>query len=219
MTKKKKGALIISAIALVALIVVGGTLAYFTSQDTATNVFTLGKVKGDLTETTVEGKDDNNNIIKPGISTDTGIEYDKILPGDKLSKIPVVTLATDSEDAYVRVKLEVNVTNGTLTADQKKELTSTCLDLQPGWVSVDTDTTETDGSRYVYYQTTLSAGQATDSVFNVVTIPGAWDNSTAEAKFNIVLTADLVQANNFAGQLQKDASGNIISWGDVEIKE
>ncbi|MEG0377665.1 MAG: TasA family protein, partial [Eubacterium sp.] len=108
MTKKKKGALLISALALIAVIVVGGTLAYFTSQDTAKNVFTLGKVSGEITETSTPDPDNN---IKGGRPTEDGIEYDRVLPGDQLSKEPVVRLKAGSEDAYVRVKLTVENTD------------------------------------------------------------------------------------------------------------
>ena len=70
MTKKKKGAILISALALIAVIVIGGTLAYFTDQDDAKNVFTLGKVQGDLTEDTKDYEVDTpgggTHPVKPG---------------------------------------------------------------------------------------------------------------------------------------------------------
>ena len=87
MTKKKKGAILISALALIAVIVIGGTLAYFTDTDDAQNVFTLGNVQGDLTETTTPGTDDTTkHPIKGGTPTDDGIKYDQIEPVDWLSK-------------------------------------------------------------------------------------------------------------------------------------
>ncbi|MBU5302292.1 SipW-dependent-type signal peptide-containing protein [Eubacterium callanderi] len=212
MTKKKKAALLISSLALIAVIVLGGTLAYFTSQDDATNVFTLGKVSGDLTETTKEDTVDGHKV-KPGTATDEGIEYEKVMPGDWLSKEPRVSLKADSEDAYVRVKLEVDVLEGTLNDGQKAEIISAnCLNFGEKWVV---------SGDYIYYQdvlTTKSNGSSqTDPVFTIVKIPGkSWDNEAASAKFTIKVTADLIQADNFT-PVKTD---NVITgWGDVEIKK
>lgn len=222
MTKKKKAALLISALALIAVIVVGGTLAYFTSQDDATNVFTLGKVSGDLTEETKPGEepidpanpDGPKHPVKPGTPTDDGIEYEKVMPGDWLSKEPRVSLKADSEDAYVRVKLEVDVLEGTLNDGQKAEIISAnCLNFGEKWVV---------SGDYIYYQdvlTTKSNGSSqTDPVFTIVKIPGeSWDNDAASAKFTIKVTADLIQADNFTPG--HNAVGQIDSWGNVEIKK
>lgn len=213
MTKKKRAALLISAFALIALLVVGGTLAYFTSQDDATNVFTLGKVSGDLTEDTKEGNVDGHPV-KPGTKTDDGITYDKVMPGDWLSKEPRISLKSDSEDAYVRVKLEVSVLEGTLTDEQKEELISDkCLNFGDKWVV---------SGEYVYYQdmlTTKPSGSAqTDPVFTMVKIPGdTWGNSAAGAKFTIKVTADLIQADNFTPG--HNTAGQIDSWGNVQIEK
>ena len=213
MTKKKKGALLISAFALIALLVVGGTLAYFTSQDDATNVFTLGKVSGELTETTKEDTVDGHPV-KPGAPTEDGIEYEKVLPGDWLSKEPRISLKADSEDAYVRVKLEVEVLEGTLSDAQKAEIISAnCLNFGEKWVV---------SGDYIYYQdvlTTKTTGSSqTDPVFTIVKIPGeTWGNSAAGAKFTIKVTADLIQADNFTPGYNAD--GKIDSWGNVQIEK
>lgn len=223
MTKKKKAALLISALALIAIIVVGGTLAYFTSQDDATNVFTLGKVSGDLTEETKPGvepidpanPDGPKHPVKPGTPTDDGIEYEKVMPGDWLSKEPVVSIKSDSEDAYVRVKLEVENADGKLGDDQKAQLISDeCLNFGSDWVI------GVDG--YVYYQQKLTnkspALTQTAPVFTIVKIPGeGWGNSTAEAKFSIKITADLIQADNFMPG--HNAAEQIDGWGDVQIEK
>ena len=49
MTKKKILVLALS-IAMIAILAVGGSLAYFTSTDDAENTFTIGNVKIDLIE-------------------------------------------------------------------------------------------------------------------------------------------------------------------------
>ena len=219
MTKKKKGAILISALALIAVIVIGGTLAYFTDQDDAKNVFTLGKVQGDLTEDTKDYEVDTpgggTHPVKPGTLTEDGISYDKIVPGDWLSKEPRVSLTGDSEDAYVRVRL--SVPNSTkLNQEQVAELiTAKCLNFGEKWV------VGVDG--YIYYQEKLtrdSSGKSqTDPVFTMVKIPEEWGNSTAEASFEITIQADLVQAENFETSLGHNAAGQIDSWVGVTIEK
>ena len=51
--KKKTILVAASAVMLVAALVVGGTLAYFTDKDNATNTFTVGNVKIDLLESSL----------------------------------------------------------------------------------------------------------------------------------------------------------------------
>lgn len=76
MNKKLK--LGLASLALVGVMVVGGSLAYFTDTDTKNNIVTLGKVDGNLEEDT-----DEENVTK----TEDGLEYeDNITPGKELSK-------------------------------------------------------------------------------------------------------------------------------------
>ena len=49
---KRKISLGIAAVAMVLTVAIGGTLAYFTDRDEATNVITMGKVHISLVETT-----------------------------------------------------------------------------------------------------------------------------------------------------------------------
>ena len=50
---KKKLTLVVTCVVLVAAMVIGGTLAYFTDTDKATNTFTVGNVKMDLLESSL----------------------------------------------------------------------------------------------------------------------------------------------------------------------
>ena len=70
----KKKSILMAAIAvmLVAVLVVGGTLAYFTDTKSATNTFTMGNVKIKLDESNVN--DPNGNRV-------TSNEYTGMLPG------------------------------------------------------------------------------------------------------------------------------------------
>ena len=99
----KKKTILVAAIAvmLVAALVVGGTLAYFTDKDNATNTFTVGNVSIDLNEQQ-KGKNglvpfEQNKQLVPGKSND----------GNAVSKIVTVTNTSKDNDAWVWVELKI----------------------------------------------------------------------------------------------------------------
>ena len=67
---KKKLTAIFLCVALVAIAIVGASLAYFTDKDEATNTFTMGNVKIDLQETF----DPDTAVLRPGSQTTNKIE-------------------------------------------------------------------------------------------------------------------------------------------------
>ena len=84
---KKKITAIALVICLMAVAIVGGSLAYFTDNDSATNVFTTGNVDIDL-----------NEVFDP--------ENAKLLPGIDVQKEVKVT-NVGSENAFVRVHIAI----------------------------------------------------------------------------------------------------------------
>lgn len=93
MSKKK----IISLCLVVCLLAtaIGGTLAYFTDNDSEKNTFTVGNVDIEVTETNaINGEPVKDNAFK------------NLMPGTKITKTPVVT-NNSSEAAYVRVVVRV----------------------------------------------------------------------------------------------------------------
>lgn len=90
----KKKSILVAAIAvmLVAALVVGGTLAYFTDKsDAKVNTFTVGNVKIDL-------KEDKWDPAAPHT----------LVPGASYDKDPTITVKEGSQDAYVFLKLDLN---------------------------------------------------------------------------------------------------------------
>ena len=80
-----KIAALIAAIVLVIGCTAGGTVAWLVSKPAPiTNVFTVGNIKAELTETKKEFK---------------------IVPGVEIAKDPVATVTANSEDCYLFVKL------------------------------------------------------------------------------------------------------------------
>ena len=97
---KKKITALCLCVALLAVAIVGASLAYFTDTDTATNTFTVGNVKIDLIE---QEKTDNGlgeftqeKTLVPGKSND----------GNAVSKI-VTVKNTGKNDAWVWVELRI----------------------------------------------------------------------------------------------------------------
>ena len=66
---KKKLTLVVTCIVLVAAMVIGGTLAYFTDTDKATNTFTVGNVDIKL----VEVFDEKNAQLMPGVDVNKDV--------------------------------------------------------------------------------------------------------------------------------------------------
>lgn len=75
---------------------VSGTIAWLISEETVTNTFTYGDIDITLTETDTENDDDDDP------STNT---YDMV-PGNTITKDPLVTVEADSEDCWLFVKLD-----------------------------------------------------------------------------------------------------------------
>lgn len=69
MNKRKTLALALT-LCMVAILAIGGSLAYFTDTDEETNTFTLGNVKIDL----LEKFDEQNAVLRPGSQTTNKIE-------------------------------------------------------------------------------------------------------------------------------------------------
>lgn len=97
---KKKLTAIALVVALLAVAVIGGTLAYFTDTDSAKNTFTVGNVKIDLIEQekTEQGLVNfkQDKLLVPGKSND----------GNAVSKI-VTVKNTGKNDAWVWVDLKI----------------------------------------------------------------------------------------------------------------
>lgn len=192
--KIKKLLPVMLTVALVAVIGVGATLAYFTDKDDATNVFTMGNVDVDLTE--------------PNFDTEDG-EDDKtisnVMPGQTIAKDPTITLGEDSLDAYIRVKLDVtgfeNVENGD----------AYIADIIDGLDINEEDWYEVDG--YYYFKNALTNAEENANVatlFTEVKIPTSWNNDVADVTFEIVVSVDAVQADNLAEDFfNEDGSWNI----------
>ena len=192
MTKKNILSIVV-ALALVAALAVGATLAFFSDEDTATNTFTMGKVDIDLKES------DNGGETWTG----DGLTFDKLVPGDTTPKMAKVTVAQDSNDCYIAmtVALECNdydAETGKGFTDEEKSMLMTAVENAidaEKWTVVPQD----DGSLLCIYKEACVA-EAEVVLFEKITLPlgdkFVFGNNLAEEEFSLVLNAYAVQADN-----------------------
>jgi predicted ribosomally synthesized peptide with SipW-like signal peptide len=145
--KNKKKIATTFIIILIVLVIVGGVFAYLTSTDTKTNIFTLGRVKIELTE--------------PNFVQDNAIE---LRPGDEIAKDPKIT-NIGKNSAYVYIKVLNPIVN--LSSGEGSLFSYT---INSGWTQLD----EVEQCGYkattYYYNTALSPNASTPTLFNTVSL-------------------------------------------------
>ena len=203
--KNKKIIIALASVAIVAVIAIGGTLAYFTDSDIVDDSLNAGKVKISITEKTA---DTSAVVVKDGNDVVTGIEYSGIMPGDTLSKEPVVVIADDSQKAYIRAKIEINGVNGDFSetdglSDYLSQVTYNTS--QCNWVLGN------DG--YYYYQNVADpANNNNISVFTETYIPTSWGAEIRNKSFEVKIYAEAIQSEYFTPV--RDSNNNIIGWNN-----
>lgn len=187
----KKRLLAAAVIAICTSMAAYGTLAYFTYEDTATNVITAGDVQIDLEEWS----------RTPDGSLVPFKDIDDVLPGTDVSKI-VQVKNTGGQDAWVRVSAEKSIVLAE-EAEGEVNLSLVTYDLNTEhW-------TERDG--YYYYNTVLRSGETTEPLFTTVTFSENMTNMYQHSKAYIEIDAQATQsANN--GSSVFEAAG----WPDAE---
>lgn len=107
MNNKKKILVVAMVLSMVAILVVGGTIAYFTDTATQTNVFTAGEIDITLDEAVVI-QNQNGDYLPSGANkrTEEDQTYD-LHPGISVRKDPTIHLNADGLESYVAAKFIV----------------------------------------------------------------------------------------------------------------
>lgn len=171
---RKNRVLLIALVVAIVATIAGGTLAFFAAEETAHNVITTGMLDVDLKEET----DGGEPWPEDG--------FDNIEPGDDVTK-KVYGENNGTVDFYLRVKVVKTITDkdgrtDTLNFDQ------ITIDLNT------TDWTEKDG--YYYYNKALKPGEKSVPLFTKVSFSEDLPNAYMEAKVEIDVTMQAVQAKN-----------------------
>lgn len=167
---------------IVALLVIGiailsaGTIAYFTSEDTAHNVITSGGVKIALEE----WADEDCTVPYP----DEPVE---VMPGTSVTKI--VTVKNQDADAWVRARFDVIIRN--------KDGQEVKPENHEDAVQILCSTKWTQDGDWYYYGDALGADEITDPLFSEVVFDGAsMTNDYQNCTVEVIVYAQAVQVAN-----------------------
>ena len=200
--KKRKILTLALAVCLTAILAIGGTIAYFTDQDSAINTFTMGAgVSIDL----FEHDDDGDEV--------DGRTYSGVVPGVTYPKDP--TVRNDGESsAWIRVN--ATLTNYDLFRAVAALHGVTDLSAIFGghdeskWTraAITEDATADSVTYSYYYNAVLAPGEVSAPLFTDVTIPGAFTGSDLEdlSSFEIRVTADAIQRDPFTSAAEAFAA-------------
>ena len=194
----KRKTLIVAVAVCLAAILAFGTLAYYSSSDSVTNIFMVKDGEGDeIFQVDVYETDED------GEKTDTGRTYEKIKPGDKLSKDPTVE-NTGRYDQYVRVNVTVTNAKAWQAACAKhniNDLATIFPDFDDDlWTRYDDPVynEEADTLTYTYYYNDVLAPEESVTLFKQVVIPTAFDQDDMKTlmRFELNVSADAIQSDN-----------------------
>lgn len=196
--KKKFQVLAVAGVLTVGI--VGGTLAWFTSQDKVTNEFATGSIKDKDTD----GVKIEEIFKKP----------ENMLPGDKEDK-RVQVKNTASYDQFIRVKLTPKFVDVTNNRSEIKQVNMIDKDKNEKTVRLDTnniilnlanfakDNKKEDGhwfksGDYYYYIGKVAPDSHTNKLLESVTLNQSAGNEYRDIGFDIDVETDSIQATNDA---------------------
>ena len=184
-----KKRMLTAALALCCLAVLAtGTLAYFTAEETAQNVITMGSLKMELVELNEDGKpwEDVENIV----------------PGMEVTKKAYVE-NNGSVDFYTRVKITTRYVN-----EQGKKLP----ELNTGLVELNLSEDWKPGNDGFYYYTeSVKPGEETEPLFTTVTFSTDMGNEYQNVQVIIDLEAQAVQSRN-----NGDSATKATGWPETD---
>ncbi len=212
----KKNKTFLAAIVLLLLFVVGGAVAYFTDTDTKTNTFTIGNVDIDILEAGWDALTDTDNDEIPDDAED-------MMPGESVTKDPVIRNLSTKNPAYVFAKVEVPCTTIVAPATTSEELFT--YTINTGWTELSTEAvacTSGGTATHVYYYgsngTLTTLAKAADSstptattnpVFSTITLRSTLKgNEGLTGNKEVVVTGYGIQTEGLTSTTPTDVWGN-----------
>lgn len=194
--KKSTKAILLTLCAVVLVVASAlGTLAYLTDTEAVTNTMTVGKVGLSLDEAKVDeyGQKDGDTRV-------TANEY-KLIPGCTYIKDPTIHVSSDSEDCYLFVKVENEIS---AIEDQSNSIAVQMEKL--GWKAVEGVSNVYVFAKEAKFDKYAISKSGNVVVFNSFTIAGTADNAAIEAHGSktIKVTAYAVQAAGFENTTPAD---------------
>lgn len=194
---KKKILTAALAVCMLATLVIGMSLAYFTDTESKTNTFTVGNVDITLTE--------------PGWLGDSA-DAVRLIPGKTIAKDPTIKVAEGSQTAYTFMKVQLSPDFRKLIKDwATAQKVSDPKEMISAWFSstVKPKIMAADIEKGYVILGVLSPKAAGESVtyFDKVTVPATvtQDMIKANGTYSIVITAYAIQAEGFYTTDEPDA--------------
>ena len=193
----KKRIFSLAVVIICLAILASGTLAYFTTEDTARNVITSGNLSIKL----VEGYDDDGNpLTAPKDFPEEGLFG--IMPDTSASKI-VSVMNTGESKAWIRVWVNVGISEDgdPITNPTIKNLPLTITNAAGEEIDVVTlDFNLTDWTQgedgYYYYNSPIDPEEETEPLFKEVAFAEEMGNEYQGCKVIIDVSAEAVQTAN-----------------------
>lgn len=217
MHKKKIQALVVAGVLTVG--VVGGTLAWFTSQDSVKNTFNTGA-----------SNDENGNGIK---IVEEFTPPTDMLPGDEVNK-DVQVKNTATYDQFIKVKLKPTFVevgkDGSRNEIKQREITNelgqkqTCTLDTSKIILKFTKNLKTDKSNgswvkdgeYYYYMGKVKPSELTSMLLDSVTLDSSAGNEYRGLVFDIDVEAKSIQASNDAYKSWNEANDLFKEFGELQ---
>lgn len=191
---KQKTRFAIVASACILSMAASGALAAYDATASVTNNLSLDTVDISLSEYSIEN----------GEEVPYSNDYTDLMPGTVVSKIPRITNL--GADCYTRAKIEIEYISA-----QGEELESKALTIDDiEGIDLTKWTLKEDG--YYYLNDILETSEKED-LFKSVTVPDDWVNPNENCSFNIAITVEAVQSENFTPDMDSESP-----WGDTEIE-
>ena len=197
-------------VAMLAIVLVSGTMAYFTDTEAKTNTFTLGKVAIDLEEPSYTPAADGTL---------------KVFPGQSYDKDPTITVASDSESCYLVATVTISqrsdlyalyadnssswalsllgengLISGAITeydaADAVENEVSGILLDDKVFLTYAEDTTA-DTVTFTFYFKEIHEANDVEVLFTNVNIPSIIDNGDIDGNLDITVQAYAIQSTGF----------------------
>ena len=193
--KKKKT--ILAAAILLFLFIIGGAVAYFTDTDQKTNTFTIGGVDITVTEAGWDALADTNDNDIPDAAED-------MMPGESVTKDPLINNVSTKSPAYVFAKVEVPCTTIVAPATTSEEIFT--YTTNAGWTELSSAAvacTSGGTATHVYYYGTGGTLTTLAKAANATT-----PTSTSNPLFSTISLRSTLKGNEgLTGQKQVVVTG------------
>ena len=199
---KKKVFSLTLVICCLAVFLTSSTLAYFTKEDTATNVITTGKIDIDLVEQTT---DSDGETITVAEGQGGGFTVEGVMPGQEVMKVVTVKNINNAQPAFVRVWVDRVFE---YAREDEGELVVRAYRDPYRLITADFNTEDwtMDDDGYIYYNEILGTGEETAPLFTKVMFAPEMGNEFQESTFTVDIYAEAVQSRNI-----KDSDGNPVT--------